>query len=557
MSFDDIFIWVVVLVLLFYAKRLISFFIATSFRLKYMQYEHISKDELECDWLETIKPLEDLVFSQGFEYQYTLKCEGGFEKKNIVYHMLFYYNPDSAVHACITTQPQKSAQEPVKLSYKTIYEDSSSVETLNGQKHFLTGHVKNKEVYDHYFAELEEIYPAHLKDRESKDAKISRETFSREGLIDHVVQDERSQIQAGKDENIIKDTDSGYKFKFSWATWQYAKTSLQGHSKYAKQIKSRISQHTKVLPSTLIDQIKQLQKPQEQINKKSLFAISVIAFVVLFGLLGMDIVKIFFLVIILFVHELGHYLAMRFYGYSDTSIFFLPFGAVTFGDKEYKKAYQEYIVLLAGPLPGILIAIAMFVWSSLYYNISFSGYLMEYALMSLVINYINLLPIYPLDGGKILQLLLLHRYPKGQFYFYVISLGVLISAMVWLRDPILLIFVVIILLGTKQSYKVSQIMSNLYAKYGDNINKVVVAKEILNNEKTANDTLSTQANIGKQILHTTQTSKPSKWFVFVGMAFYLGLVSVPFVAYYAPYLFHKPSGYSKLPKEIKNEVNEF
>jgi Zn-dependent protease len=112
------------------------------------------------------------------------------------------------------------------------------------------------------------------------------------------------------------------------------------------------------------------------------------------------------LAVVLF-HELGHYLAMRAFGYVDTSIFFIPFlGGVAVGRKDGATLGQRMIVLFAGPLPGLLLAIAV----AMIHPPS-GPQLREAVEILVVVNLFNLLPILPLDGGQIAHMLLFSRRP--------------------------------------------------------------------------------------------------------------------------------------------------
>jgi Zn-dependent protease len=112
------------------------------------------------------------------------------------------------------------------------------------------------------------------------------------------------------------------------------------------------------------------------------------------------------LVVLLF-HELGHYLAMRAFGYVDTSIFFIPFlGGVAVGRNDRATLGQRMIVLFAGPLPGLLVAIAVAI-----VHPPSSPLVREAVLILVSVNLFNLLPILPLDGGQIAHMLLFVRHP--------------------------------------------------------------------------------------------------------------------------------------------------
>jgi Zn-dependent protease len=110
---------------------------------------------------------------------------------------------------------------------------------------------------------------------------------------------------------------------------------------------------------------------------------------------------------ILFFHELGHFFAMKIFGYKDLSMFFIPFfGAAVTGRKLHAQSWKEAIVTLAGPLPGILIGAPLYI-----YGRSGEIELIERAgLLMVIINAINLLPIKPLDGGRFFDTILFSRW---------------------------------------------------------------------------------------------------------------------------------------------------
>src|SRR5258705_4783155 len=63
---------------------------------------------------------------------------------------------------------------------------------------------------------------------------------------------------------------------------------------------------------------------------------------------------------VLLFHELGHYAGMRLFKYQDVRMFFIPlFGAAVAGRSRSVHGYKEAIVLLLGPLPGIILGGAL------------------------------------------------------------------------------------------------------------------------------------------------------------------------------------------------------
>ena len=64
---------------------------------------------------------------------------------------------------------------------------------------------------------------------------------------------------------------------------------------------------------------------------------------------------------IVMIHELGHFFAMKLFRYADLGIFFIPLlGAYVSGTKREMSQRESAIILLAGPVPGMLIGILFY-----------------------------------------------------------------------------------------------------------------------------------------------------------------------------------------------------
>lgn len=112
------------------------------------------------------------------------------------------------------------------------------------------------------------------------------------------------------------------------------------------------------------------------------------------------------LVAVVLVHEAGHALAMKLSGYRDVQVFFVPFfGGAAVGRPTSEQPFKSGLVDLAGPVPGILLATALLLWGP-------GGDVVSSAIgMLLLINVLNLLPMTPLDGGRLLETTLTARHP--------------------------------------------------------------------------------------------------------------------------------------------------
>ena len=159
---------------------------------------------------------------------------------------------------------------------------------------------------------------------------------------------------------------------------------------------------------------------------------------------------------IVIIHELGHFLAMKYYRYSDLGIFFIPLlGAYVSGTKREVSQIQSAVILLAGPLPGIILGIVFHFIdknsSAGYYPFDIS--LSQIALLFIILNLINLLPIYPLDGGQLLNRVFLDEESIVSKLFIFLSAALMCWAAWKLNFYILLIFPVMMLLRLRTDKK--------------------------------------------------------------------------------------------------------
>jgi Zn-dependent protease len=131
---------------------------------------------------------------------------------------------------------------------------------------------------------------------------------------------------------------------------------------------------------------------------------------------------------VVFFHELGHFLAMKFYNYTELGIFFIPLvGAYASGKKKEVSQLQSAIILLAGPVPGIIIGIILNLTAHyLTSDIDHIYLLYRIAWILIMLNLLNLLPIYPLDGGQLLNRLFLDNSQVISKIFLLLSIAGLI-----------------------------------------------------------------------------------------------------------------------------------
>lgn len=181
-----------------------------------------------------------------------------------------------------------------------------------------------------------------------------------------------------------------------------------------------------------------LEKEQRRPGHFAVTIFSVVLFAVSFLLLfDQQVTLLLELISVLLVHEMGHYLMMKRFGYENVRMLFVPLmGAFVHGSKDEYRQKQSILVILAGPLPGIAIAAA-------FWLIGIDRqipWMVEVALISFVLNVINLLPVIPMDGGKLLNVLFFQRMEFFQLVFAFCSSLLMIGIGFWLQSYLLMIF---------------------------------------------------------------------------------------------------------------------
>lgn len=148
------------------------------------------------------------------------------------------------------------------------------------------------------------------------------------------------------------------------------------------------------------------------------------------------------IVAMLFVHEIGHYIAARRRGLGAELPMFIPFvlAWTSLKDKPHNSETEAY-VSLAGPLVGTLGALACYFIA----RDTHTDWLLAVAYTGLLLNLINLIPILPFDGGRITQVI--------SPWLWVIGVPMLVLLFLQMQSPLLLIFAALGAVETFQTWK--------------------------------------------------------------------------------------------------------
>jgi len=136
------------------------------------------------------------------------------------------------------------------------------------------------------------------------------------------------------------------------------------------------------------------------------------------------------------LHEAGHWLPMRLFGYRGITPVFIPFtGATERARKLHAPAWQQLVVVLGGPIPGLIAGLAMLAHG--YFFPDTPLWLLDAAGMAVALNALHLLPVLPMDGGKIIDLLVFRDLPLLRPFFTVTASISAFAAAVVLKSRVL------------------------------------------------------------------------------------------------------------------------
>jgi Zn-dependent protease len=188
------------------------------------------------------------------------------------------------------------------------------------------------------------------------------------------------------------------------------------------------------------------------------FLITLALFIVA-GLLRWETEFLWILVGALIVHEFGHYVTMRFFGYKNLRMIFVPLGgAAVIGSNYNIPGWKKAMVSLMGPLPGILFAAGCAVFALRGGPIEWRD---KVALIALILNGLNLLPVFPLDGGAYLNAILFCRNAKLEIVFKAIAVVALAVSAFWFHDYLLGALAYFLAVGLRPSFRLARLTEQL------------------------------------------------------------------------------------------------
>ena len=184
---------------------------------------------------------------------------------------------------------------------------------------------------------------------------------------------------------------------------------------------------------------------------------------------GVAFILAVFLCVVL--HEFGHALTARRYGIKTRDIILLPIGGVARLERLPTRPLQELWVALAGPAVNIVIAVGLFAWLKL--TASFeplqmmtltTGPVLERLMaVNLFLVAFNMIPAFPMDGGRVLRAILATRTEYSRATQIAASIGqgiaIVFGFIGLFYNPFLLFIAFFVWIGAAQEASLAQIQA--------------------------------------------------------------------------------------------------
>ena len=420
-------------VISWFAIILALFFLLLCFACKRMIFKpsklvEIPRGDIPEYLLPCFEAALPLLEGLGFTYRRSFYCTpmANHMGARNVYGMEFIH-PESGAMAAAGANLNFSTK--YQTEFVSLFEDGDIWSTINGIKHLLPpGNTPGYTYFDDYLPDDSRAWQAHLTRVTGSGKTIVKNEEAIENRMKHY--DERifeARVRQGyfyplKKEGFFRLT---WKGAFCWVlNINIGKTKERGVNR--KIIKTALPKEAEL---EVLESQKEFQQAldSESNNAKAKAIVSAALFVAV-GVYFFDAQFSLILLAVLALHEGGHWLAMKCFGHSNVAVYFIPLlGALTIGENKIKiSPMKQFMIFLAGPLPGLLLGlIAWEIAINVFPRLMMPPNLYALIITFSVVNYFNLIPLFPLDGGRIVETFLLSRMPRLRFCFVIFSVMVL------------------------------------------------------------------------------------------------------------------------------------
>jgi Zn-dependent protease len=480
--------------------------------------------------------LEDLGFRFSHSQIFDNLLASAFSRK---WNIVLFDNNNSYANIAVSTLPEP--YEPAKVEFVSIFTDGRRLVTVNGSVHNIIGEIPNTTIVDPYAPTLEEQLNAHLEKLDS--LALRTVTMTPADFLAGELETADAYFDWLNQHGYLKSHDEQLWRLRLPAAMRFAFKSIRGLRKLmrlrAAQRKTIAAEQVDVPIEVEVEaflRLEEVLKPSDSGFGWKLM-VALVSATLAIGAFGVafSFEIALWLVAALFVHELGHYIGMAIFRFADRQILFLPFiGAATLGTKTDATALQRAVVYVLGPAVGLVAGSAC-----LTVGIRFEMDSLKFCgAVFLILNYLNLLPIVPLDGGRLFEAALFSRVPVLKSTFYIMSVVLLATGAILLRDPIVAVIALFMFAGAR-----GQILLNIAQS---KLNKQVKTQQIersrqtllpvvlrtLRQKRFARLPFARRFAIGRNLVNNLLQRPPDAAEMILSLVLYMIVISLPiFIAF--------------------------
>jgi stage IV sporulation protein FB len=185
---------------------------------------------------------------------------------------------------------------------------------------------------------------------------------------------------------------------------------------------------------------------------------------------GVILISLVFFCVLL--HEFGHAFAARRYGIGTADITLLPIGGLARLERMPDKPSEELVVAIAGPLVNVVIAAVLFPFVQAELNPAVlerfgHSLLTQLFAANIMLILFNLIPAFPMDGGRVLRALLAMKMDYGRATNLAASIGQTLAIFAGLYalfgadkpQPMLVLVAIFVFFGAQNEAAMAQMRS--------------------------------------------------------------------------------------------------
>ena len=211
------------------------------------------------------------------------------------------------------------------------------------------------------------------------------------------------------------------------------------------------------------------------------------------------------------LHEFGHALAARRFGIKTPDITLLPIGGLARLERMPEEPGQEFVIAVAGPLVNVVIAVLIFmalggqagIEQMMQVEDPRADFLVRLAGVNIFLVLFNMIPAFPMDGGRVLRAALATRMSWARATQIAANIGqglaFLFGFLGLLYNPLLIFIAIFVYLAAAAEAQTAQIRD---------ISNSLLTGDVMVTEFAALDRTATVAEAIDRLLATTQNEFP-------------------------------------------------